>query len=203
MKRSFQLPYILPEEEDVIKRLNYNPKKTLLTEDIYSIIKKEIEASKDFISPKGITHEIMIKSKQDNKVFLEDIEIVSKKLSDVLKNSNKITIIAATIGEEITKEVEKRLKEENYTGAVILDAIGSEAIESFVDYIQNILEREKKLSGYKPTMRYSPGYGDLSLDFNAYILDKLSTKEIGLTIHQETKILKPEKSITAIIGWEK
>jgi len=203
MKRSFQLPYILPEEEDVIKRLNYNPKKTLLTEDIYSIIKKEIETSKDFISPKGITYEFIIKSKQDNKVFLEDIEIVSKKLSDVLKNSNKITIIAATIGEEITKEVEKRLKEENYTAAVILDAIGSEAIESFVDYIQNILEREKKLSGYKPTMRYSPGYGDLSLDFNAYILDKLSTKEIGLTIHPETKILKPEKSITAIIGWER
>ncbi|MEJ5284661.1 MAG: hypothetical protein ACP5Q5_08945 [Brevinematia bacterium] len=203
MKRSFQLPYILPEEEDVIKRLNYNPKKTLLTEDIYSIIKKEIETSKGFISPRGITYEFIIKSNQDNKVFLEDIEIVSKKLSDVLKNSNKITIIAATIGEEITKEVEKRLKEENYTAAVILDAIGSEAIESFVDYIQNILEREKKLSGYKPTMRYSPGYGDLSLDFNAYILDKLSTKEIGLTIHPETKILKPEKSITAIIGWER
>lgn len=203
MKRIFKLSFILPEKENVIRRLNYNPKKTILTEDIYKIINRELLTSKEIIKPIGIIDDLNIKETQDNKVFLEDIEIVSKKLSGVLKNSKTITIVAATIGEEITKEVEKRLKEENYTGAVILDAIGSEAVESFVDYIQNILEREKKLSGYKPTMRYSPGYGDLSLDFNAYILDKLSTKEIGLTIHPETKILIPEKSITAVIGWER
>ncbi len=203
MRKLFQLPSILPREEDVIKRLNYNPKKTIITEEISKMIKYELFKAKEFIKPQAVTDEVKVNLIENDKVFLEDIEIISKKLANVLKNSIKITIIAATIGEDITKEVEKRLKEENYTGAIILDAIASEAIESFVDYIQSILEREKKLSGYKNTMRYSPGYGDLSLDINFYILKRLETEKINLKIYTESKILVPEKSITAIIGWEK
>ncbi|MCX7820535.1 MAG: hypothetical protein N2258_02545 [Brevinematales bacterium] len=202
MKKFFELTYILPKEIDVIRRLNYNPKKTILTEDIANKIQQELINSKDFIKPKGIVDEVIISIKED-KILFEDFEINSKKLSELLKKSKIATILAATIGEELTLEVEKRLKNENYTEAVILDAIGSEAVETFTNHIQSILEREKKLSGYKATMRYSPGYGDLSIDFNSYILERLDAKKINLTLYPESKILHPEKSITAIIGWEK
>ncbi len=202
MLREFKLPYILPEEEDVIRRLNYNPKKTELEENVIFMIRDLINKSKDFIFPRGLTIDLSF-NHVDNKIILSDYEIVSTKLSNQLKYSKQLTIIAATIGYEILNKIQTMLKEENYTEAVILDAIASEAVESFVDYIQAILEREKKLYGYTPTMRYSPGYGDLSLDVNSYILNKLNAEKINLFVHPESKILIPEKSITAIIGWEK
>ncbi|MGC8765614.1 MAG: hypothetical protein ACP5QT_06985 [Brevinematia bacterium] len=200
-ENEFKLPFILPQTEDVIRRLNYNPKKTILDENLFDLIKTQLEAAKDFIHPVALVNDINIIEVSEKRILLDDgKEIISQKLAAVLKKSRFVSIIAATIGEEIRKKMESA----NLTEAVIIDAIGSEAIEAFVDYIvEKVLVRERRLFGFRPTMRYSPGYGDLSVETNSYILEKVGAKKIGIGFHPESFMLLPEKSITAIIGWEK
>jgi cobalamin-dependent methionine synthase I len=52
-------------------------------------------------------------------------------------------------------------------------------------------------------MRDSPGYGDLGTDIQPDILRLLDAGKIGIACQPESFILIPEKSITAIIGWER
>ena len=52
-------------------------------------------------------------------------------------------------------------------------------------------------------MRYSPGYGDLSIEKNIDIINVLnSQKNIGLTV-TDSGIMIPRKSVVALIGVSK
>ncbi len=194
---------ILPTVENVLKRLNYNPKITRLDKNILDQIKKILNDVKRLIHPAGLFLDVNLNEVGNDYVILENKKISSKRLSDVLKKSRIATIIIATIGNEISIETEKKLKEESFTEAVIIDAIGSESVEAFVNYIEEIIARRKRLYGLRPTMRFSPGYGDLPLRYQADLLNFTGADRIGVSINKESFVLIPEKSITAIIGWEK
>jgi len=201
--RKFSLPYILPEIDTVIRRLNYNPKKSIFDKDIELFVKKELSGLISVISPVAKVSDLKIDNITSSNITFENgFEIESVKLAMVLKNSKKATFMALTIGEKLTLEVEEALKKEEYTKAVIIDAIGSEAVEKFADYIQDVIARENRLFSLKPTMRFSPGYGDFSLSYQKEILLLLEAEEIGISLHPESLVLIPEKSITAVVGWE-
>jgi len=51
------------------------------------------------------------------------------------------------------------------------------------------------------TPRFSPGYGDLSLDHQKGLLKYVEADKIGISL-SETMVMLPEKSITAVIGWK-
>jgi hypothetical protein len=201
--RKFSLPYILPEIDTVIRRLNYNPKKSIFDKDIELFVKKELSGLISVISPVAKVSDLKIDNITSSNITFENgFEIESVKLAMVLKNSKKATFMALTIGEKLTLAVEEALKKEEYTKAVIIDAIGSEAVEKFADYIQDVIARENRLFSLKPTMRFSPGYGDFSLSYQKEILLLLEAEEIGISLHPESLVLIPEKSITAVVGWE-
>jgi hypothetical protein len=201
--RKFSLPYILPEIDTVIRRLNYNPKKSIFDEDIELFVKKELSGLISVISPVAKVSDLKIDNITSSNITFENgFEIESVKLAMVLKNSKKATFMALTIGEKLTLEVEEALKKEEYTKAVIIDAIGSEAVEKFADYIQDVIARENRLFSLRPTMRFSPGYGDFSLSYQKEILLLLEAEDIGISLHPESLVLIPEKSITAVVGWE-
>jgi Methionine synthase I, cobalamin-binding domain len=166
-------------------------------------VKKELSGLISIISPVAKVSDLKIDNITSSNITFENgFEIESVKLAMVLKNSKKATFMALTIGEKLTLEVEEALKKEEYTKAVIIDAIGSEAVEKFADYIQDVIARENRLFSLKPTMRFSPGYGDFSLSYQKEILLLLEAEEIGISLHPESLVLIPEKSITAVVGWE-
>jgi len=77
----------------------------------------------------------------------------------------------------------------------ILDAVASAYAEALADYVSTFLQKDKKLRA-----RYSPGYGDLSLDIQAAVLNALNADKI-LGIKLGTNFLMtPRKSVTAIQG---
>ena len=65
---------------------------------------------------------------------------------------------------------------------------------------QKNIEKEAAKDGLFVRPRYSPGYGDLSLDVQSSFLKALNAqKTIGLFL-SEGGIMQPEKSVTALMG---
>jgi len=199
----YQLPFIIPSTEDVIRRLQYNPNKTIIEQDIINLIKSILIETSDLIHPIGLSLDFSpIIIEKDYIILEKNNKIYSSKLAGIMKNSKIISLIVATIGEEISIEIEENMKKENYSRAVIIDAIASEAVESFVEHIQKTLLSNKRLMGLKPTMRFSPGYGDLSIENQPYFLKLIEAEKIGISLHPKSFLLIPEKTITALVGWE-
>ena len=84
--------------------------------------------------------------------------------------------------------------------ALIFQAIGAERIEALCEaFARDIHDRCGKI-GAATGPRFSPGYGDLPLDIQKNIFAALDCpRKIGLSLN-ESLLMSPTKSVTAIIG---
>ena len=131
---------------------------------------------------------------QENYVNLGFATIESKNLYKNLQGCNEAFVFAVTTGIEVDRLL-ARLNMLSQSRHFITDALSSAAVESYCDYVNMIIEGDLKT---KP--RFSPGYGDLSLEIQPEILKVLSAdKTLGITLNSSL-LMTPVKSITAIMG---
>ena len=119
-----------------------------------------------------------------------------------LKHCDNCALMVVTLGLNIEREIILNEKI-SLTKSIVLDSCATTYIEEVCDNIQNDIEQFAKKNNLNITSRYSPGYGDLSLDSQEKILSVTdASKRIGVTT-TEHNILFPRKSVTAIIGLSK
>lgn len=122
--------------------------------------------------------------------------IESKNLAQNLQGCARVILFAATIGVGIDRQI-ARYSRIAPSKAVMLQAIGAERIESLCDAF---CEEMKTETGENLRPRFSPGYGDLSLEAQKEIFSLLDpAKRIGLTL-RDSLIMSPSKSVTAFVG---
>jgi len=112
------------------------------------------------------------------------------------------TLMAATIGPDLENEVERIQKAGELTDAYALEMVGGWMADYMADKVDEFVERAVEKAGYKRTMRFSPGYGDWSLDNQPETIRLSQAGKIGITLTQ-TNIMMPRKSVSAVIGWER
>jgi len=138
---------------------------------------------------------------EDHKVLFSGTSLVieSKDLSSLLEKADKCIVIATTLGIEIERKLKYYSVNELELG-ILYDAIAAAYIEGYLDSVNREFIQKYNEEGYYLTMRYSPGYGDVDLIHQKDIIDILhANKRIGLTTN-DSHLMIPRKSITAIIG---
>ncbi len=126
----------------------------------------------------------------------------SKNLAFNLRQCSKVALLAATIGIEADKLMQK-YELLNMARASMVQSCGAACIEAYCNILQeNICEEASKRFGKKLYLRprFSPGYGDLSIENQKQIFSMLEcTKRAGITL-TDSLLMYPTKSVTAFIG---
>lgn len=150
------------------------------------------------VSPKGSFIYVSIKAEED-KVFFSNTHINSRSLAKKLEGCNFAIVFALTIGTDIDRLVAK-YSSVSPSAALCINSFGAAAIEAYADkFCSEISDIMKKQSMYlRP--RFSPGYCDLSLDYQPFFINLTNAgKNAGITL-TDNLIMMPSKSITAIMG---
>ena len=166
-----------------------------MVSDLYQEVKR-------FSVPRGIYGTFWLEKWSDGALFLPETSLCfhSQDLEALLKDSEKVTILASTLGRSVDQLISYLLASGEYVKAAIADAIGSAAAESAIEQVNAIVREEAKREGKALTDRFSPGYGDVPLTLQKDILDLIGAKKMDIEV-TEAFILKPRKSVTAIVGW--
>ena len=119
-----------------------------------------------------------------------------------LLGCDSLLVFAATLGNGIDRLL-ARYSRLSPARALLLQAIGAERVETLCDsFLAEIGEKIKK-EGAIFCPRFSPGYGDLPLALQMDIFAALDcTRRLGLTLN-ESLLMAPSKSVTAIVGIKK
>ena len=118
----------------------------------------------------------------------------SKTVKKCLEGCESVIVFAATVGMETDRLIAK-YSVTSPARALIFQAIGAERIESLCDTFCADMGKDKII-----TPRFSPGYGDFPIETQRDIFSMLDCpRKIGLTLN-ESLIMSPSKSVTAIIG---
>lgn len=115
----------------------------------------------------------------------------------LLKQCDKVVLLAATLGLE-AETLLRRAQKRSMMDAILLDAMGSAAIENVCDNL--CADLAKQLAPRYLTVRFSPGYGDMPLSQQRQLFDTLDvTRRIGVTL-TDSALMAPQKSVTALMG---
>lgn len=165
------------------------------SEEILALIDECLNEIEGKLSYKVCYREFFV-SINDNECDFGAFKTHSENLSNNLEGCKSVIIFAATIGIEIDRLINKYSRI-SPSKSLIFQAIGAERIETLCDTFCNDLNNN--LNGLsKP--RFSPGYGDLSLEIQKYIFSVLDCqKRIGLFLNKSL-LMSPSKSVTAFVG---
>lgn len=126
-------------------------------------------------------------------------EVYSRDLARRLSGSARALIIATTLGISADRLI-RRYMATSPAKAYLINSVCTERVEALTDTFVSHLEEKYSKEGFLLTHRYSPGYGDLGIEFQKSVFAILSPeKNLGITLSNEL-LMSPSKSVTAIIG---
>lgn len=161
--------------------------------EIDSVIEECIEEVSDKLTYKVCYTEFDILHK-DGITDLGFMKTESKDLAKNLADCRKIVVFAATVGLELDRLIAKYGRV-SPVKALMFQAIGAERIEALCDTFTEDVLADREI---KP--RLSSGYGDFPLESQKSIFAVLEpARRIGLSLN-ESLLMSPSKSVTAIIG---
>lgn len=188
-KKTFTSPPFC--EKEILRYAGCREAKSEITE----LIQSAISEARQLLEYKVCYKELPVTVTGDVCDFSE-FYVKSEKLAANLRDCERVILLAATVGIKIDRLIAK-YSVTSPAKAHILDAVGTERIEALCDAFCS-QEEIGRNCGLKP--RFSPGYGDLSLETQKDIFNSLDCqKHIGLFL-SDSLIMTPSKSVTAFAG---
>lgn len=146
------------------------------------------------IRPAMCAVRVQILREENGDLCLGTIRMQSEALKKNLTGCTEAFLFAVTLGMECERWLH-RLALLSPAKHFLADALSSAYAEAAAELANEILAK-----GLSLTRRFSPGYGDLSLSLQK---DLISTTEANKYLHielQDSLLMVPQKSITAIVG---
>ena len=133
----------------------------------------------------------------DGIVDFSFVKTKSCSLTKHLSGCTEAVVFSATIGVLCDRLILKYSKL-SQAKALCFEAIGNQQIEALCNMFCSQLQEQ--YVNCSLTSRFSPGYGDLSLELQKDIFKILDCqRNIGLTLN-DSLLMSPSKSVTAIVG---
>ncbi len=147
-------------------------------------------------NPRAIAHVFRLASVEKGVALQEGPTLLSQDLARTLTGAEEVAVVACTLGHEVMRQIKKRMMTRPSEG-VLFDAAASALVEALAEVIHRDLPRSKEQT---VGIRYSPGYGDLSLESQEELLALIGAQE-RLGIHTNAgHLMIPEKSILFLVG---
>ena len=127
------------------------------------------------------------------------LELTSERLWKTIAGCRHAFLFCATLGAGVDALL-RRCGHRSAADLVMVQAVSTALIETFCDECQEKMLQEPAVCGESLRMRFSPGYGDLSLEVQKPLLTALdSSRRAGITL-LDSLLMVPSKSVSAIIG---
>ena len=195
------LPIHIPIKE-VYRYMGYPASCQTIPPALIAMVEEEIAAALPLILPKA-THATCAYDAENNRAILpasKTLPFNGTIIQNHLQECEKVTLFTCTIGSASEPVIDAYFKNGEFTRAMILDAIGSAAVESAADTLNQYLHATAHRQNYKLTTRFSPGYGDWDLNIQQALVEAAGGPDIDIQV-TASALLIPRKSVSGVIGW--
>ena len=201
---SFALDVITLEAIDVqldpaeVLRYLGHPARAKIAPRIVERVHKALEDSRSVLRPRGTYSIFRIAASDARSLRLEGGPTFRGAIGEFLASASRAAVFLATVGQEVTALSTETIRAGDTLGGLILDAIGSHAVEAAVEKLVQDLGRRTG-PGEALTLRYSPGYCGVSLSEQLHIFQLIDATRLGVEL-LPTLLMKPLKSVSGLIG---
>ena len=161
------------DKAEVLRYLGYRNKAadentSILIDECIS----EVKAKSEF---RSTYRRFNLEVTEDETINIDRLSFRSHNLSRNLKDCSEVILFAATLGMEIDRSLAKYLKLD-IAKAVVFQSTAAAAIEAYCDEQNERIIKQMAEEGLYVRPRYSPGYGDVSIDIQKDFLNLIASK---------------------------
>lgn len=168
--------------------------------DISKNLDECLERAKSLSKPNYISMEKKITGIRDNVIEIDGgIKFSAGRISQYIKDAESAAIFLVTIGNAIENTAGELSRGEEPLQGYLLDRIGSFAVESLAESIENKLRKGYSRLDKSVSRRYSPGYCDWPIEEQQILSKVIDFSRIGVSL-TESCMMSPKKSISAMVA---
>lgn len=120
-------------------------------------------------------------------------------LPPLLSKAEEIVAVVCTIGSRLEKKGKYYSKNGEPLRALILNGIGSAAVDSLAREACHLISRQASNRGYQISSPFSPGMPGLPISEQKYLLQLVPAGQIGVSLTSRL-VMAPCKTISMVIG---
>lgn len=120
-------------------------------------------------------------------------------LTSALSDAGELAVVVATIGPGLEKRVTEYLSESEPLRGLLLDGIGSAAVDSLSQEACQLIQNEASLRGYQAGSPLSPGITGFPITEQWQLFQLVPAEAIGMSL-ATSGLMVPRKSASMVIG---
>lgn len=183
--------------KEAIRYLGYGSH--AVDDQTFALIADSFQSLQPVVNKRSIYRIFVLEYADDHEIRFGNLKVESKSLGKNLLGCDKIVLFGATLGVGVDQLI-TRTSLRDMAKAVTLQACAAALLEEYCDECQASIGKEMKKDGRYLRPRFSPGYGDFSIEHQKNLMQMLDcAKNIGLTM-TDSFMMSPTKSVTAVIG---
>ena len=141
-----------------------------------------------------------VKSMTDSQISLEDDKAIhSPLIPAIFPEAKELAVLLCTIGPKLEKQVTDYSKNGATLQGMILDGIGSAAVDELVSEVLRLIATEVSSQGYEISSPVNPGIPGFPLTEQWNLLGLVKADEIGVSL-TASGVMVPRKSTSMVIG---
>jgi len=120
-------------------------------------------------------------------------------LPSTFPEAKELAIAVGTIGPRLEKQVTEYFDRDEPLRGILLDGIGSAAVDSLTQEVCRLITAEAASRGYQASSPVNPGMPGLPITEQWRLLEMVPTREIGVSLTSSGEMV-PRKSTSMVIG---
>jgi hypothetical protein len=152
------------------------------------------------MEPRAVVCRRSVRDESDDRLTLDgDLAFTIPGIARTWGTVTEVAGAIVTIGGALEQHVSALWEARELPLASMLDSVGSGAVESLAEYVNDLLCQEGIARGVKVTNRISPGYGGWDVGEQPLLFRLVGGEPVGVQLN-EACFMTPEKTITLLVG---
>jgi hypothetical protein len=186
------------DPDEVLRFQGYKAGVDVPPDDVRGLFDEALALGRALMQPRAVLRTLRVRRAGD-RLTADGVTLTIPRIEARWAAIDEIVAGVCTIGEALEARASRLWEARELPLAMMLDSVGSAAVESLAEYVNDQLCREGIARGVKVTNRVSPGYGGWDVAEQRLLWQLCPGDAVGVTLN-DACFMSPTKTITILVG---
>jgi Vitamin B12 dependent methionine synthase, activation domain len=187
------------DRDEVLRFQGYKKGLDIPTEAVLGLFDVAVALGEELMAPRVVYRSVPVAAQSADLIEAGGERLHIPEIGRLWGPLEAVCAGICTVGEAIETRARALFDEREFPVAVMLDSVGSAAVESLAEYVNDLLCQHAPPEERKVTNRISPGYAGWDTAEQAKLFRLCPGAPIGVTLNQAC-VMTPGKSISFLVG---
>jgi hypothetical protein len=187
------------DPDEVLRFQGYKKGVDVPSAEVHAIFDEALALGEALMVPRAVYRAVPILGQGPHTIDADGVILTIPEIGRLWGALEAVGAGICTVGDAIEARVRTLFEAREFPLAVMLDSVGSAAVESLAEYVNDTLCQAGLAEGVKVTNRVSPGYAGWDTAEQRSLFALCPGAPIGVTLNDACFML-PAKSITFLVG---